>query len=60
MTYKQWLDRIENLIIIMDTLPYWGTVRLSCSRNDLLELKLIIETLIILIEEREKYDNKEL
>ena len=53
-TYKDWLDRIENNLILMKDLPHWDTVTMILTRRDLIELKLIIETLMILIEEKEK------
>ena len=58
-TYKQWLDRIENLLQVQKDL-YLDTINTTFTRRDLIELKLIIESLMVLIEEWEKYDYKEL
>lgn len=52
-TYQQWYDRIQNLLDVQKAL-YLDTIQTSFTRRDLIELKLIIDTLMVLIEEREK------
>lgn len=52
-TYQQWYDRIQNLLDVQKAL-YLDTIQTSFTRRDLIELKLIIDTLMVLIKEREK------
>ena len=52
-TYQQWYDRIQNLLDVQKALCL-DTIQTSFTRRDLIELKLIIDTLMVLIEEREK------
>lgn len=49
-TYQSWIDRIENLITIMKTMDFLDTIEISFDMNDLIELKLIIETCKLLAE----------
>ena len=52
-TYQQWYDRIQNLLDVQKALQL-DTIQTSFTRVDLIELKLIIDTLMVLLEEREK------
>ena len=57
-TYQQWRDRIQNLLDVQKAL-YLDTIQTSFTRRDLIELRLIIDTLMVLIKEREEYEQDE-
>lgn len=44
ITYKAWIDRIDNLITLIKELDYNDTISCSFNMKDLIELKLIITT----------------
>ena len=48
-TYKEWYDRIDNLLTLQDALQV-NPISTSFSRRELIELKLIISTCMTLAE----------
>lgn len=57
-TYQQWHDRIQNLLDIQKAL-YLDTIQANFTRSDLIELRLIIDTVMVLIEERKQNEQTE-
>lgn len=57
-TYQQWHDRIQNLLDVQKAL-YLDTIQTNFTRSDLIELRLIIDTVMVLIEERKQNEQTE-
>lgn len=56
MRYQEWLDRIENLLQVQKDLSL-NLISTNLTRRDLIELKLMIETLMELSIKKEGEQN---
>ena len=51
-TYEDWFKRFDNLIHIMNDLPYWDTVSIKLDRSEIIELRMIVSLCMELTKEK--------